>query len=458
MIDWLVETSIAVTALMLLVLAVRRPVAHFFGAGWAYALWLLPVLRLILPPFHLFGGVIPSLLPAASPAVPMGTEAAPTAPAPMTAVFDWEPLLLALWLAGSAAFILWQFASYMAFTRRLGIGSQVHASFAQDVGIIESAEVDGPLAIGLLDRWIVVPADFASRYTPQEQQLALQHERIHHQREDILWNMVALGVLALNWFNPVAYIAFRAFRADQELSCDAAVAAMASAEQRRDYAFALVKSASRPGLIAACPLNHAGQLKQRLRMMKAHRRSPIRALGGSAAAAVLVLAGLSATASPGVAAAEPAPVARPAPSPPPVLTMPVRKPEAPAPRMAAAPAQPPAKAPAPAPAKPRPVKIAVAAPAEEAPALMPALPSAPTAEPAGPRTIVVRFEDPRRFALPIRPLPSAKTFHVVREDMVQGKQIPVPLKDRLEALLASRVSASATPKFHVIHLTPVREN
>ena len=42
MIDWLFETLFAVTALMLVVLAVRRPVANLFGAGWAYALWLLP--------------------------------------------------------------------------------------------------------------------------------------------------------------------------------------------------------------------------------------------------------------------------------------------------------------------------------------------------------------------------------------------------------------------------------
>ena len=40
-------------------------------------------------------------------------------------------------------------------------------------------------------------------------------------------------MLALNWFNPVAWLAFRAFRADQELACDAAVAAAGSAERAR---------------------------------------------------------------------------------------------------------------------------------------------------------------------------------------------------------------------------------
>ena len=42
MISWLIDTLLGVTLLMLIVLAVRRPVARYFGAGWAYALWLLP--------------------------------------------------------------------------------------------------------------------------------------------------------------------------------------------------------------------------------------------------------------------------------------------------------------------------------------------------------------------------------------------------------------------------------
>lgn len=157
-----------------------------------------------------------------------------------------------------------------------------------------------------------MPADFSTRYSLEERCLALEHEHVHHRRGDIWWNFAALFVLALNWFNPIAWLSFLAFRADQELACDAAVAARAGARERHDYARALIKSASRPGLIAACPLgpgngitclgslNHADQLKRRLKMMKQHRHSRLRSFGG--AAAVLVVAGLGLSlASPGVA-------------------------------------------------------------------------------------------------------------------------------------------------------------
>jgi hypothetical protein len=201
-------------------------------------------------------------------------------------------LLLAIWALGAAAFLLWQFLSYRRFLAELRLtarGLGAHRGLA----LVESVAVQGPVALGLVDRRIVVPVDFATRYTAAEQRLALEHEVVHHRRGDLWWNHVGLLILALNWFNPLAWLAFRTFRADQELACDAVVAAGADQSERHDYARALIKSASRPGLIAACPLNHADQLKRRLKMMKTHRASRPRLLVG--AGAVALLAGASLT-------------------------------------------------------------------------------------------------------------------------------------------------------------------
>ena len=121
-----------------------------------------------------------------------------------------------------------------------------------------SRMVEGPLALGLLEPRIVIPSDFSRRYSAGERRLAMEHELTHHRHRDIWWNVAAILVLAFNWFNPLAWLAYRAFRADQELACDAAVAARATIEERCDYARALVKSASGPALVAACPINGAG--------------------------------------------------------------------------------------------------------------------------------------------------------------------------------------------------------
>jgi beta-lactamase regulating signal transducer with metallopeptidase domain len=286
MIAWALQLVLSASLLMLLVLAVRKPVCSLFGAEWAYALWLLPVLVPLLPP-------LPSLTPAPVFTVllpPVGAGAPAEAP---TSSGEWLLLLLALWGGGAAFFAIWQQSTYSAFM--LHLGPQGRAAVPPSYGgikVVESDAVEGPVALGIFNRRIVVPVDFGTRYSAAEQRLALDHEFIHHRRLDLLWNWVALGMLSLSWFNPIAHIAFRAFRADQELSCDAAVTRRSPAE-RHDYALALVKSASQPGLIAACPLNHADFLKRRLKMMKQHRASWGRTLGGAASVVILGLAGLA---------------------------------------------------------------------------------------------------------------------------------------------------------------------
>jgi bla regulator protein blaR1 len=291
MIGWLLETFLAVTLLMLLVLAVRRPVARHFGAGCAYALWLLPAVRLVLPPLP---ELFPSLaLPPVAAFIPAMDGVA--APLPVeSGPGQWVPFMLATWAGGAVTFLIWHWLTYRAFVQALRAGARPGDPPSYGgIATLSSAGADGPLALGLLDRWIVLPAHFARRYSPAEQRLAMEHELVHHRRGDILWNMAGLVLLALNWFNPVAWFAFHAFRNDQELACDAAVAKRASSDERHDYARALVKSASRPGLIAACPLNRAAELKRRLRMMRDHRVSAGRTAGGMAVFATLLAFGLA---------------------------------------------------------------------------------------------------------------------------------------------------------------------
>ena len=287
--SWLAANLVWASATMLLVLAVRRPVARLFGAGAAYALWLLPAARLLLPPLPAFDSAVVELIPPIDTVVAL--DAAASASAAGAAV-PWLQGLALLWAIGVGAFLVWQWLGYRRFLTGLSLTSRSVGGH-EGLPLIESTVVQGPIALGLLDRRIVVPADFSRRYSPDEQRLALRHEAIHHRRGDIWCNLAALLVLALNWFNPIAWIAFRAFREDQELACDAAVAAAEAPPAREDYARALIKSASRPGLIAACPLNHVDQLKRRLRMMKDHRTSRLRVLGG--AAAITLLAGISAS-------------------------------------------------------------------------------------------------------------------------------------------------------------------
>jgi beta-lactamase regulating signal transducer with metallopeptidase domain len=336
MTSWMVETLIGSTILMLLVLLLRRPVARLAGAHAAYALWLLPLLRMALPPIPgwqpLFvpvaaaepetGHYALALMPPADAAQLMVTL--PPAPAAEPGlVTDWPALLIGLWLAGAAvwlAHMLWRYHRFM--------GAAVHAgqplTRVGDIDVIISPAVDGPMAAGLWRRRILLPADFLARYTPAERRLALLHEGAHHDRRDMLANMAGLVVLALHWWNPIAHAAWRAFRADQELACDATVLAGSDGEARATYGRAVLKSATTRIPAAACAMNHKSQLKDRIAMMKHRRIGPARLFAGAAIILGSFGLGLAATAS-GID--QPAPPAPPAP---PVVTT-VAPPAPPAP-------------------------------------------------------------------------------------------------------------------------------
>ena len=121
MIGWLIEALVASTVLMIAVLILRTPVRRAFGAQIAYALWLLPVLRLLLPPLPAAWWQAVAVAPVQRATEQMtilfvapGIEtAAPTLPL-------LGPALAGLWLAGAAAFIAWYALSHHhRFCRRL---------------------------------------------------------------------------------------------------------------------------------------------------------------------------------------------------------------------------------------------------------------------------------------------------------------------------------------------------
>lgn len=308
MIGWAVETLAATTLLMLLVLAVRGPVARRFGPQVAYALWALPALRMILPPipdawrpveFQPIGaatepGVVMLGVPVIDvPALPQGWGMA-----------DVPLAVVALWFLGTIGFVGWHVVQHRRFCAKVLASGRSKGVAGGHVRMIETPHAAGPLAFGVVRRYVAMPIDFRERYDDREQALALAHELGHHARGDLAANWAALVILGCHWFNPVAWRAFRAFRADQEMACDAMILARATPGVRHAYATAIVKSAHGQALSAACHLHSVNELKGRLVMLSKHRvMSPAtRRIAGTATLA-LAVAGLGLTAS-GTQAAE----------------------------------------------------------------------------------------------------------------------------------------------------------
>jgi hypothetical protein len=143
----------------------------------------------------------------------------------------------------------------------------------------------------LWKRRIFVPLGFRESFDHDQQRLALNHELLHHRRGDLWTSAAALLVLALHWFNPLAYAAHRAFRRDLEAACDAELLAKASRSERQLYAGTILRCVAQPIPQPICALTDSKELKGRLEMMK-QEISFVRRMSGAAIAMALSAGGL----------------------------------------------------------------------------------------------------------------------------------------------------------------------
>ena len=300
---WVFETLVATAVLIGVVLVIRKPVARAFGARAAFALWLAPLLRLLMPP-----------LPVSAPAPDIFIEtrdAAVQAVAPVHSALPSLPTaLLLVWIAGVIAFLGLHMVSYFGFVS--GAVSKGHAladDESGDIQIFETSAVTGPAAAGLLVRRIFVPRGFSDTFAPEERRLALKHEMLHHRRGDLWASAAALVMLSLHWFNPLAHAAHRAFRRDLEAACDADLLAGAGGAERQLYARTILRCAARSIPHPVCALTDTQELKGRLEMMKREHSFVRRAFGGAIATALTaggLLVAMPAAAQQAAPASEPA--------------------------------------------------------------------------------------------------------------------------------------------------------
>jgi len=319
MTDWLLQALLGSTVLGAVVLLVRPWVLRRLGPRMAYGLWLLPVVRLVLPP-------MPAWSVHSSAVAALGEEATGVA----TQIVRPDALvqiLVALWAVGALVHLGRGLFDYVRFMQRAGAAVVGPGETLDGVAVRTSAFVTGPVAAGIWKRRIFLPLNFRQRFDPDQRALALAHERAHHRRHDIAWNFVALIALSIHWFNPWAHHAYRLFRLDQELACDRDVIA-ASPVSPEAYGRLIARESRTGGASPVCALSKADLIKQRLvALTRPAGLSPRYVAASLAPAVILALAAtapISITGADGVAAivsaaARPEPAPSPAASPAPAM-------------------------------------------------------------------------------------------------------------------------------------------
>jgi beta-lactamase regulating signal transducer with metallopeptidase domain len=316
------SNAVLATALALVVAVLAWLVRH--RPALVHGLWLLVLLRFLLPP--LWSLPLPDLAP--SPALPADESqpaepelvlpVPPTSPthhaddtAPAVAVpehepvaaselvpegqADWRepvwPLVAGVWLAGAAGWWLLAGVRLARFHRQLRVAWRAPADIqeravrlAAGLGLRRCPEVWmvpailSPLLAALGPRpRLLLPVTLWQRLSAQQQDTILAHELAHLRRKDHWVRRLELLVLGLYWWHPVAWWAQRRLHEAEEECCDDWVVTVLP-ESAGAYASTLVETlAYLSGRRAVVPMSASGlgqvdSLKRRLTMILGNDR------------------------------------------------------------------------------------------------------------------------------------------------------------------------------------------
>jgi beta-lactamase regulating signal transducer with metallopeptidase domain len=221
-----------------------------------------------------------------------------------------------LWVGGSAVLLLIFVAGLVALTRltrrsppfedgriveltrELALAHGIH----ERVPVLRGRAGAMPMSWGLSRGVIFLPVG-AEGWDDSLLHAVLRHELAHVRRRDCLTQAIAEVSLALNWLNPLAWLAVRRLRVEREHACDDAV--VLAGVRPSDYARALIDLAATarpsPGRFrVAAPMIRPVQLHDRLRAVLEDDRPRRSSRAGAASAALLtvVLVGAAAAITP----------------------------------------------------------------------------------------------------------------------------------------------------------------
>jgi len=110
-----------------------------------------------------------------------------------------------------------------------------------------SDKIKTPALYGIIKPKIILPME----YEASELKYILLHERAHMKRKDNFIRLLALVVVCLHWFNPLAWLMLKLLYSDIELACDELVLSKCNEAERKEYAYTLLHTAEKTNVFAA---------------------------------------------------------------------------------------------------------------------------------------------------------------------------------------------------------------
>ena len=273
MINWIVTSSV----LILVVAGLRFALRGKISARLQYTLWLVVLVRLLLP-FELGASEL-SLLNAVEQ-IPVVQEMEHLKDAESISYHEedgtvyknrsWEEdswsavaenrteaefhqmeeqlelrdFTAAVWKLGVAVMAVLFLAVNFRFKRKLEADRRLLADAGTALPVYISDSVETPCLFGLLRPAIYVTPEAVDDETILRH--AIEHEISHYLQKDHIWSFLRCAALCLHWYNPLVWWAVKLSKDDGELACDEAAIRRLGEEERHAYGKTLIEM-TKPG-------------------------------------------------------------------------------------------------------------------------------------------------------------------------------------------------------------------
>ncbi|MFC9727483.1 M56 family metallopeptidase [Bacillus cereus] len=283
--DWLIETSLMASILVGFILCIKVLFRNKLTPRWQYMLWIVLMIRLLLPwspdsSYSIYSllsysssvsEVIPKNMPATenivniesdrkvelesnSKMVTKTSEPEVKVSSEKQTTFSLYKLALYVWLVGVIILAVITFLTnrrlYSYIKKQPDItDEQVTTVFnrckqsmkmKKAVSLRLAGKIASPTVFSFFRPKVLLSKKHMKVLNEQQLQYVFYHELAHIKRNDVAVNWIMYSLILLNWFNPILWYAYFCMREDQELACDAYALTFIDKEEQIAYGHTII--------------------------------------------------------------------------------------------------------------------------------------------------------------------------------------------------------------------------
>jgi bla regulator protein blaR1 len=281
MINWLIQQSIIISAIIFVISLYKLLNLHFLGSQGVYKLW-------VLVPLSMLAGVLPDLQYSEGAAVNYIVSVKQTSHQLSEGLVLMSDMILALWAVVMAILVSLLILSHHRHKNtlkneivdtNLSLFSKNNQQSIKSISLsVRSSHLAAsPYITGIINPTLVLPVDFFKCFDEQQQTLILSHELHHFKSGDLFWNLVAQLVVIIFWFNPFCWYAYIQYRHHQEMACDQSILQLHNKSTRLAYAKAMLLCHQQEKSTPLTYLNYGAKnpMHERISLLKQHKPTPV---------------------------------------------------------------------------------------------------------------------------------------------------------------------------------------